>query len=150
MVRLLNILQKRFYFGIALLASLAMLTMYIYTQVLGIVQNIDIWLASIPLINLILTIIFSFMFGTVFAYQLYLWKNPKTCPISNRLTGSGPAGIGAVGALLVAQCPACASLGTLFLPLSAITFLAQYGMYITLVSIGLLVFTLHYLGAFQK
>jgi len=51
---------------------------------------------------------------------------------------------------MVAQCPACASLGVLFLPVSVIGVMTQYSWLINLVGIGVLLFTVNYLGGFKK
>lgn len=150
MVRLFRVLANPRYAGITLLSSLAMFTLYTYTQVLGIIENVGVWFASIPPLNLGLTILFSLFFGITLSYQINLWKKPATCSTNERTVGAGTAGFGTMGTFLVAQCPACASLGALFLPLSAINFLATYGTYITFASIILLVFTLNYLGALKN
>ncbi|MDZ4256934.1 MAG: hypothetical protein U1C71_04955, partial [archaeon] len=65
-----------------------------------------------------------------------------------KVTGSGISGVGTLGIFLVAQCPACASLGAFFLPVGAIAFIGQNTVWLNLLSIGLILFTLHYLGAF--
>mgnify|MGYP001583154126 FL=1 len=150
MVRLFRVLAHPRYAGIALLASLTMFALYTYTQVLGIIENLGVWFASVPPLNLALTMLFSLLFGVTLSYQISLWKKPGTCSTNERMVGTGTTGFGTMGTFLVAQCPACASLGALFLPLSAINFLATYGTYITLASIVLLVFTLNYLGAFKN
>jgi len=56
----------------------------------------------------------------------------------------------AFGLFFVAQCPACASLGVLFLPVSVIGVLTQFGWLINLLGIGLLLFAINYLGGFKK
>ncbi|MBI4044724.1 MAG: hypothetical protein HY392_03370 [Candidatus Diapherotrites archaeon] len=52
--------------------------------------------------------------------------------------------------LLHLRCPACASLGSLFLPISAISVITEFSRLINLASIGLLLFNINYLGGFKK
>lgn len=148
-MRLLHVLQIPSSKGVAVLSAALMLVIYVYAQLLGIIGNFGVWLATIPLFNLGIVLIFSALFGITFAYQYYLWKKPKTCSTNQKMNGVGATGIGTFGIFLVAQCPACASLGTLFLPFSAVAFLADYGWAFNLLGIGLLLFTLNYLGAFK-
>lgn len=68
MVRLFRVLANPRYAGITLLSSLAMFTLYTYTQVLGIMENVGVWFASIPPLNLGLTILFSLFFGITLSY----------------------------------------------------------------------------------
>ena len=132
----------------SLVFALAMLFVYIYTQVLGNLANVDVWVANVPVLHALLLIVFAVVFGITFQYQLFLLKQPKVCSPQMKTTGTGISGIGTIGIFLIAQCPACASLGALFLPVSAVTFFTQYAVGINVLSIGLLLFTLHYLGAF--
>ncbi len=127
-----------------------MLGLYIYTQVLGIIENIDVWLAIIPLHNAVFLIIFTALFGATFSYQVFLWMQPKTCSVNKKIGAAGTGGIGTFGIFLVAQCPACASLSALFLPISALAFLTEFSWAINLFGIGLLLFTINYLGGFKK
>jgi hypothetical protein len=125
-----------------------MMGLYIYTQVLGNLSLVDVWLANVPPLHALLLLVFAILFGVTFAYQVRVWKSPKICPPARRIRGGGMAGIGTFGIFLVAQCPACASLGALFLPLGALTFLAEYTIGLNVLSILLMLFTLHHLGAF--
>ncbi|HZX34397.1 MAG TPA: hypothetical protein VFF09_03375, partial [archaeon] len=92
---------------------------------------------------------FAALFGAAFSFQAFLWLQPKLCSIEKRAGAAGGSGLGSMGLFFVAQCPACASLGALFLPVSAITVIAQYTALINAAGIALLLFTLNYLGAFQ-
>lgn len=148
--RVINMLKNPKYLALAITSSILIAGIYIYSQVLGIIQNIDLWFSIIPLPNLILFTIFSLLFGITLAYQIYVWRQPKVCSIKNKVKGAGASGAGTFGLFFVAQCPACASLGALFLPVSAITFLTKYSIPINLIGIGLLLFTLNYLGGFKK
>lgn len=146
----MNTLQRPHYLMLALVSSIIFLIIYIYSQVLGNLQNVHVWLANVSLVQAILLIIFVALFGITFAYQVFLYTSPKLCSREKRTHATGFHGIGTIGIFLVAQCPACASLGALFLPIGAITFFTQYAVWLNLLSIGLLLFTLHYLGAFQS
>lgn len=149
-LQLFLVLKKLAYFLLAVLSAIAMLALYIYSQVLGNIHNVDIWFSIIPWYNAVLTLIFASLFGATVSYQVFLWRQPKTCPVRQRVKSAGSTSLGTLGIFLVAQCPACASLGALFLPLSAMVVLSEYSWLINLVGIGLLVFTLHYLGGFKK
>jgi len=148
-MRLLDVLRKPKYFALAVVSTLIITVVYIYTQVLGIVENIDLWFEIIPWYNAILFASFSILFGITFSFQVYNWFQPKTCSISKKVSGAGGSGVGTMGVFLVAQCPACASLGVLFLPVSVVGFFTQYSWLINIITIGLLLFTLNYLGAFK-
>lgn len=149
-IKLIEVLKMRVYLLIAVVSALAFTAVYIYTQVLGIVENVDIWLTVIPLHNAVLFAVFAALFGVTLSFQIYNWRQPKVCTVSDKAkSGSVSSGATFVG-LLVAQCPACASLGALFLPVSAVTFFTQFSFVINLVSIGLLLFVINYLGGFKR
>lgn len=148
-MRLSSVLQKPFYAGIATLSAILFFFVYVYTQVLGNLENVHVWIANLMTTNGILLLVFVGLFGVTMAYQLYLHHSPKICSVKKRTSGTGIHGIGTIGVFLIAQCPACASLGALFLPVSAVTFLAEHSVVLNVLSIGLLLVTLHYLGAFQ-
>ena len=148
-MKIVEVLKMKGYLALAVVSSLVMSLIYVYSQVLGNIHNIDLWLTIIPWYNAILFSIFSILFGITFAYQVYLWKQPKVCAIGTKATGAGTGSIGTLGTFLIAQCPACASLGALFLPLSVTITLTKFSWLINLATIGLL-FTLRYLGAFKK
>lgn len=150
-MKIIEVIKIKQYFAIAVVIAFIFSSIYVYTQVLGIVANIDVWLSNIPLENAILFIIFSALFGVTMSFQIYNWKQqPKVCAISGKATGGGVSGAATFIGLMVAQCPACASFGTLFLPVSAIVFIGQNTLIINLLSIGLLLFTINYLGGFNK
>ncbi len=146
-LKIIEILKIPKYFIIAAVSALLFTGVYIYSQVLGIIQNIDLWLSVIPWYNAVLFPTLVVLFGIAISFQLYTRSQPKICDIK-KSTG---ATSGAVAAgFFVAQCPACASLGTLLLPVSAVTALVQFGWIINLASIGLLIFTINYLGGFKQ
>ncbi len=147
-MRLLGVLYSPNYTIIALVSFLVMMGIYIYTQVLGNLSLVDVWLANVPPLHALLLLAFAILFGLTFAYQVYLWNSPQVCSPVLRAKGSSVSGIGTLGIFLVAQCPACASLGALFLPVGALTILAEYTVWLNILSIFLMLFTLHYLGAF--
>lgn len=137
------------YLAVAVVASLGMAGIYIYTQVLGIVENLDLWFTVIPWYNAVLFAVFAALFGITLAFQVRVWTGPKSCSLGSK--GSvGVSSGGTFAVFLVAQCPACASIGALFLPLSAMAFLTSFSWLINLVGIGLLMFTINYLGGFRK
>ncbi|AJF59647.1 MAG: hypothetical protein QT03_C0001G0138 [archaeon GW2011_AR10] len=149
-MKIVEVLKNPVHILLAVVSGIAMLGIYAYTQVLGIIGNLDIWLATIPWFNALTLVLFVALFGVTFSYQVYLWRQPKTCSLNQKISGAGASGAGTFGLFFVAQCPACASLGALFLPVSAVTILTQFSWLINILTIGLLVFTLNYLGAFKK
>ena len=149
-MKIFNVLKKGRYLAIAVISTILLTGTYIYSQVLGIWQNIDLWFTVIPWYNALLFVIFTAMFGVTLSYQIYVWKQPKVCGIRQKIKGAGTSGVGTGALFLVAQCPACASLGALFLPFSVIGVFVKFSWLINLITIGLLLFTLRYLGAFKR
>ena len=148
-MHLLRAMRIRKYAAISAVSTIILAVVYIYTQVLGIVQNLDIWFTIIPWYNAILFVLFAVLFGTTLSYQLYVRSQPKICRVGKTSVGasSGATFIG----FLVAQCPACASIGALFLPATIVVgVLTKYSTLINIISIALLLFTLNYLGAFKN
>lgn len=149
-MKILEVLKIRKYLIIAIISSVIFGFFYIYTQVLGILDNLDLWFTVIPWYNAALFVIFAALFGITVSFQIYLWKQPKVCATSAKAKGGGVSGAATFVGLLIAQCPACASIGALFLPLSVLTIFTQFSIVFNLVSIGLLLFTINYLGGFRK
>ena len=149
-MKVLEVIKKPKYLALAIALALLMLILYVYTQLLGIIQNLDIWLSIIPWYNALLLIAFAALFGITFSFQIYTWKQPKTCAVNKKVKGAGTSSIGTIALFLVAQCPGCASLGLLLLPASAAIFVIQYSWLLNLVAIALLLFTINYLGGFKK
>jgi len=138
------------YLLIAVASSVLMTAVYAYSQVLGIVQNLDIWLGVMPWYNAVLFSVFAAVFGASMSYQVYVWRNPKGCSISAKRGGIGANSAGTFAVFMVAQCPACVSIGALFLPLSAVLFVANFGWLINIIGIAMLLFTINYLGGFRR
>ncbi len=138
-----EILKTRRYGLIALVSAAAMLVIYPYAQTLG--NNMDLWFEIITPVNLAMYVIFSLLFGPLVALQAYNLSQPKTCRIS--------AGSGTLSSILgfsAIQCPGCVSIVSLFLPISATTFLATYNTWITIGSIVLLILGIYFLGGFRE
>ncbi len=146
MLALISVLKRPKYILLATVAAVAMLFFYAWTQVIFITHNLDIWFADIPGLNLAMFLVFAALFGITLSYQVWLRFQPKVCAMGKQST---PGLLGSIVAFFVVQCPACASLGALFLPISAISILTIYSPIINLASIGLLLLTLHLLGAFK-
>ena len=149
-MKVIEIIKKPKYLLLAILASIIMAVVYIYLQVLGVVHNIDLWFSVIPWYNAILFIVFAILFGITLSFQIYIWKQPKVCAVGKKVKGVGTSSSATALGFLVAQCPACASLGALFLPVSVMGFLTKFSYIINLISIGLLLFVINYLGGFKK
>jgi len=146
MMKIVHVLKQKKYLAIAFSSSIAMSFIYIYTQVLGIVENLDIWFTIIPWYNTLLFIIFAALFGVTLAFQIYL-RRQKVCDIKG---SAGTTSGATLATFFVAQCPACASIGALILPASIFQIFIKYSPVINIISIGLLLFTLNYLGGFRK
>jgi len=149
-MKIIQVMKQPKYILIALVSALIMTSVYIYSQVLGIVQNIDLWFEIIPWYNALLFTAFAVLFGIAFAFQVYIWRQPKVCGVSKKMTSTGASSGTTFGMFMVAQCPACASLGTLFLPVGVMGMLVQFSWLINLAGIGLLLFSINYLGGFKK
>ena len=146
-MKIIEVLKIRKYLGLAIIFAVALFAFYAYTQVLFIVGNLDLWLATIPRYNLALFSIFAALFGITLSYQVYLKQQPKTCSIAKT---SSAGALGTFVSFFAVQCPACASIGVLFLPVSTIALLTVYSTLINLASIGLVLLTLYLLGGFKK
>ncbi len=146
---LMRVVSQQKYAVLAVASAALMAVIYVYSQVLFIADNVSIWLSSAPLYNLFLFAVFAVLFGLTVSLQAYRWRQPKTCSAK---TGKSIAVASPATFLgfLVAQCPACASLAALLLPVSAASFFVQYNTVLNIVSIGMLLFSLNYLGAFRK
>jgi len=144
-MKIIEVMKKPKYIAIAVIVSTIFSAIYVYTQVLGIIENIDVWFAAIPRINLALFWAFSTLLGITVSFQIWNWRENKICNVKS-VGGQSSAGI---LSLFIAQCPACASLSALFLPASIGLFITQYSVFFDLLGIGLLLFTLNYLGGFK-
>lgn len=149
-MKIFDVLRTPKYLIIAAASSAGMLALYAYSQVLGAVGNLDLWLAVMPWYNKVLLSVFLGLFGMATAYQVYLWRQPKACSVYAKSGGIGASSAGTFGVFLVAQCPACASIAALFLPVSVGLFLGNFGWLITLSGIAMIIFTINYLGGFKK
>ena len=136
--------------ALAILLMAGILLVYVYSQVLGNLQNVDVWVGNLVWPRAALLGGFVLLFGVTMTYQIDLWRGPRTCSVQKQAKGTGASGLSTIGIFLVAQCPACASLGALFLPISVVSFFGQYAEWLNAVSIILMLFALHYLGAFER
>src|SRR3989304_3525652 len=126
-MKIIEVLKIPRYFYIALASMLIFSAVYIYSQVLGIIQNIDLWFAVLPWYNAVFFLTFVVLFGAAIGYQFYLRDQPKVCSASQKRKGAAARSGGMFGIFMVGQCPACASIATLLLPASAVGFLAEIG-----------------------
>lgn len=147
MIKIFHVMKMPYYFALAAASTVVFAGFYVYTQVIGIIHNVDIWFTNIPPLNLFMFVIFSILFGIALSFQVYNWKQPKTCDIRK---SAGSTSAATFIGLLVSQCPACASLGAIFLPFSVVAFIGKFSLLFDVISIGLLLFTINYLGGFQN
>lgn len=149
-MKIIRVLKEPKYLALAILSSLGMLALYAYSQVLGAVANLDLWISVMPWYNKILLPVFVVLFGMATAYQVHTWRQPKSCSLSAREGAIGANSAGTFGIFLVSQCPACSSIAALFLPFSATLLIATYGWLINLAGIAMVLFMINYLGGFKK
>ena len=149
-MKLFEVVRTPKYLVMAIVSSLAMFALYAYSQVLGNVGNLDLWITVMPWYNKILFSTFLVLFGMATSYQVYLWRQPKACSLPVKGSAFGASYVGTFGVFLVAQCPACASIAALFLPVSVGLFLGNFGWLVTLAGIAMILFTINYLGGFKK
>ncbi|MFY9300142.1 MAG: hypothetical protein WAO91_03000 [Candidatus Nitrosotenuis sp.] len=149
-MEIIYMLRQPKYLALAVLSSLGMLALYAYSQVLGAVGNLDLWISVMPWYNKMLLSTFVVLFGMATAYQVYAWRQPKSCNLSVKGGTVGANSAGTFGVFLVSQCPACSSIAALFLPFSATLLIATYGWLINLAGIAIVLFTINYLGGFKK
>lgn len=135
-MKLLSVLKTRRYGTIAVIAAVAMALIYPYTQVLlnGGLYNYFFWfevILSESILNFILYLAFSFLFGVVVALNIHNWKS-RACSMKGSV-GSG--GFGSMLAIFTSQCSACISIAGLFLPIAAVGALTLFNT--------LLIFSIH-------
>lgn len=108
----------------------------------------EIWYKTLidrPL-NSALYIIFSFMFGMLISLYVYTKNKCIDCKKSDVNAGFGGATLG----FILGVCPACFSLIGVLLPLGGSIFLTQYAPAFTLLSIGIILFSVYKLGGLKK
>lgn len=150
-MKITSILKNKNYLFIAIISAISMALIYPYLQVVsnGGFYNYFFWFEVIlnqSILNFILYLVFSVLFGLVVSINIYNWKN-KTCSIKG---STGSLGFGSILAIFTSQCSACVSLATLFLPLSAISLLVKYNTLFNLISIGILLFSIYIVGGFKN
>jgi len=150
-MKLIEILKIRKYGIISLASAVAMLLVYPYLQVAlnGGIYNYFFWfevIVSESVLNLILYVIFSALFGMVVGLNAYNWKN-RTCSLKG---SAGTSGLGGMLAIFTSQCSACLSLASLVLPTVAVGALTLYNTAFNFLSISILVIAIYLLGGFRK
>ena len=115
MIKLLEVQKQKKYLAITIAGFLVMFFVYPLVQTFLNPANLDVWWATIPPINLALYIIFSALFGLVLSLQIYQLRQPKVCK-----PGTVSGTVGTVLSFFIAQCPACAGLASLLLPVGAV------------------------------
>ncbi|MBT4870203.1 MAG: hypothetical protein HON47_01360 [Candidatus Diapherotrites archaeon] len=148
-MQIIEMLKIPKYLFLAIVSTIILFIIYAHIQLFGIWENFFFWLSIFSIFSIITVGLFVILFGLMLSFQIYTFKRrSKTCPIKRKQSGIG--GIGTIGFMLVAQCSACATLGIFFLPFSLVSLIVEFNWLISLISIGLLLFSLNYLGAFKK
>ncbi len=150
-MKLLSILKTRKYGTLAIILAVAMALIYPYLQVIlnGGFFNYFFWfevILSNSIINFVLYLIFSALFGIVVSFSIYNLTH-KTCSIKTS-TGSSSFGVGL--AIFTSQCSACVSLVTLFLPVTAAGIFSVYSTAFNALSIAVLVLAIYLMRGFKK
>jgi len=149
-MKVIEVLKTRRYGLIALLLAAAMALVYPYLQVAlsGGLYNYVFWfevILSQSVLNFVLYLAFSALFGVVVSLNIYNWKH-RTCSVKG---GIGSGSVGSILAIFTSQCSACVSLATLFLPVAAVGALSLYSTAFNFISIGILLLAIYMTGGFR-
>jgi len=148
-MKLIKMLREINYALLAFIFTIVIFFVYSHIQLFGIWENFFFWLEVSSPLYLVSLILFSILFGLTISFQIYIRKN-NSCSIKKEAKGASASGLGTISFIFVSSCPACATLGLIFIPISFVTVISQYNWLLNLISIGLLLFTLNYLGAFKN
>lgn len=150
-MKIFSMIKTSKYGAVALISSVLMLLIYPFLQVVlnGGFYNYFFWFEMIlsqSVLNFVLYLLFSGLFGIVVSLVYHNYRK-GTCNVRR---GAGSGGAGSLLAILIPQCSACLSLAVLFLPIGAVAMFGTYSTVLNLISLGLLVLSIHLLGGFEK
>ena len=147
-MELLKVLKTRTYGLLAFVFSVFMFLFLPFVQALG--SNIDLWYSIILKanygLNFALFLVFCALFGMYVSFQIYKFRQPKVCKIKNTSGGI----VGSAFAFFVGVCPACIGFAGLFFPIGIVSTLVVFGPLFMLISIGLIILSIHLNGGFRK
>ncbi|HLD41980.1 MAG TPA: hypothetical protein VJB06_03010 [archaeon] len=147
-MELIKVLKNKNYGLLAFMFSTFIFLFLPFVQSLA--NNTDLWYSIILKqnhgLNLVLFLIFSAIFGIFVSFQIYKFRQPKVCSIRKSSTGV----LGSVFAFFVGVCPACIGFAGLFFPATIITTLVIFGSIFMLISIFLILLSIHLNGGFKK
>lgn len=149
-MKLSQMFQDFRYTFLTLFLTLTMLVLYPVFQVLpqGGLYNFWFLFTILTPVRWALYIIYSLFFGLTLTF--FIWRfRTKTCYPSEQVRSGLSGFAGAVLGFIIPSCPACLSLASLLLPLSAFSALAANSTGIMAGSVVLLLGSLWYLGAFR-
>ena len=132
----------------AILSALIIFLLPSFIQSLSTPLAFEIWFKTLierP-INGMLYIILSVLFGMLVSLYIFAKNKCTDCGKKDVSAGFGGATLGFV----LGICPACISFIGFLLPLGATIFLTAYAPIFTILSIALLIFSIHKLGGFKK
>lgn len=136
---------------LVLSASLAGLILFLYPFLQVLPQglhNFGFWFSLLTPLRWFLYLSYGVLFGLAASFTVFS-RREKVCPVPGN--GSGAfGGLGVLLGIILPQCQACFSLAAIFLPFSAIAFLATHLVEFMAISIILLLLSLWIQGAFQK
>ncbi|MFH1364931.1 MAG: hypothetical protein ABIH52_04760 [Candidatus Aenigmatarchaeota archaeon] len=144
-MQLIHALKQKTYFGIAVVAAVIMYYLLPYVQTLGL--HTDLWYQIIPPLHYAFFLVFVVIFGAFVSFQIYKFRGPKVCKVKKNAIGGV---IGSGFAFLVGVCPACLGFAALLLPIGVSSILAVFGPVFMVISIGLMLFSIHMNDGFKK
>lgn len=153
-MHIVHILQQKQYVVLAILFSGFMLFLYPFVQTIpqGL-NNFWFWFSLLTPVTWILYVTYSLLFGVTCASFIWRWKEKRcntVCALMPSTTGKAWGAIGTFVGVILPQCASCVSIATIFFPLSFAIFLVKYNVWVMLLSDGLLVLALYFLGAFKQ
>ncbi len=117
-----------------------------FVQTLGL--NTDLWYEVIPPLNFILFITFDIVFGLFVSFQIYQYMGPKECRINKKSAAGGF--LGTALSFIVGICPVCFGFASVLLPLGVVATLVVFGPVFIILSILLMLFSIHSNDGFKR
>lgn len=149
-MQLFRMFQQRRYLLIAIGISVVVFVLYPAIQVFPrVFYNYFFWFSLLTPVRWVLYVSYGVLFGVTLSFFLYT-RRTKTCAVSRQVRSGFSGVLGAFLGLVVPACPACLSLASLFLPVSAFSFIVARSAQLLGLSILLLLVSLWVLGAFKR
>ena len=148
-MKIFEVLGIKKYLAIFIISTAFMFFFYSFVQVLGIIQNIDLFFINLPPLNFVLFLIFTILFGMNLSLFVYN-RSRKVCEY-NKKKVLGSSSLGTFFSFFVGVCPACTGFAVLLgIPLSLTTFLIQFNILFFSIIIGVLLLSIYLSDGFKK